>query len=185
MTVGRRGKLALRSTWERLLPAEPRAKTVQDHIDELPMWVDGTLLSAPPMTRMQWLIWSLAAAGKFFTGFILFMTGVLGKMKNPGRADQGFKDGRRGVGGRGNTFHPVTLMAVSLLAPPHSIATFFSWATVLSATATWAEIVPTLLVTLDAMLPAGLVYSLFVHAHGLMEFCDRLHCLIRHFYFCE
>jgi MFS transporter, putative metabolite transport protein len=49
---------------------------VQDHIDELPMWVDGTLLSAPPMTRMQWRIWSLAAAGKFFTGFILFMTGV-------------------------------------------------------------------------------------------------------------
>ena len=58
------------------MPAQPRAKTVQDHIDELPMWVDGTLLSAPPMTRMQWLIWSLAAAGKFFTGFILFMTGV-------------------------------------------------------------------------------------------------------------
>jgi len=61
---------------ERLLPAQSRAKTVQDHIDELPMWVDGTLLSAPPMTRMQWRIWSLAAAGKFFTGFILFMTGV-------------------------------------------------------------------------------------------------------------
>ena len=55
---------------------QSRARSVQDHIDELPMWVDGTLLSAPPMTRMQWLIWSLAAAGKFFTGFILFMTGV-------------------------------------------------------------------------------------------------------------
>ncbi len=53
-----------------------RVKTVQDHIDELPMWADGTLLRAPPMTDMQWLIWSLAAAGKFFTGFILFMTGV-------------------------------------------------------------------------------------------------------------
>jgi hypothetical protein len=50
------------STRERLLSAQPRAKTVQDHIDELPMWVDGTLLSAPPMTRMQWRIWSLAAA---------------------------------------------------------------------------------------------------------------------------
>ena len=75
MTIGR-GELAPCSTWEELLPAQPRAKTVQDHIDELPMWVDGTLLSAPPMTRMQWLIWSLAAAGKFFTGFILFMTGV-------------------------------------------------------------------------------------------------------------
>ena len=47
------------------MPAQPRAKTVQDHIDELPMWVDGTLLSR-----------SLAAAGKFFTGFILFISGV-------------------------------------------------------------------------------------------------------------
>jgi MFS family permease len=28
------------------------------------------------MTSMQWLIWSLAAAGKFFTGFVVFMTGV-------------------------------------------------------------------------------------------------------------
>jgi MFS transporter, putative metabolite transport protein len=76
MTVSRQGKLAPCSIWERLLPAQPRAKTVQDHIDELPMWVDGTLLSAPPMTRMQWRIWSLAAAGKFFTGFILFISGV-------------------------------------------------------------------------------------------------------------
>jgi hypothetical protein len=76
MTFRRRGKLAPCSIWERLLPAQSRAKTVQDHIDELPMWVDGTLLSSPPMTRMQWRIWSLAAAGKFFTGFILFMTGV-------------------------------------------------------------------------------------------------------------
>jgi MFS transporter, putative metabolite transport protein len=76
MTFRQRGKLAPCSIWERLLPAQSRAKTVQDHIDELPMWVDGTLLSAPPMTRMQWRIWSLAAAGKFFTGFILFMTGV-------------------------------------------------------------------------------------------------------------
>lgn len=28
------------------------------------------------MTGMQWLIWSLAAAGKFFEGFVVFMTGV-------------------------------------------------------------------------------------------------------------
>ncbi|MDQ0396119.1 MFS transporter [Labrys monachus] len=53
-----------------------RSRTVQDHIDELPMWADGTHLPAAPMTGMQWLIWSLAAAGKFFEGFVVFMTGV-------------------------------------------------------------------------------------------------------------
>jgi MFS family permease len=58
------------------LPGRTEPKTVQDHIDELPMWEDGTRLRAPPMTRMQWLIWVLAAAGKFFTGFVVFMTGV-------------------------------------------------------------------------------------------------------------
>src|SRR5271154_6242350 len=58
-------------------PLDPRPlKSVQDHIDELPMWADGTRLQSPPMTGMQWLIWSLAAAGKFFVGFIIFMTGV-------------------------------------------------------------------------------------------------------------
>jgi MFS transporter, putative metabolite transport protein len=53
-----------------------RARTVQEHIDELPMWADGTRLTSAPMTGMQWLIWSLAAAGKFFEGFVVFMTGV-------------------------------------------------------------------------------------------------------------
>ena len=28
------------------------------------------------MTGMQWLIWGLAATGKFFEGFVVFMTGV-------------------------------------------------------------------------------------------------------------
>ena len=51
-------------------------KSVQDYIDELPEWSDGTKLKAPPMTGMQWLIWVLAAAGKFFEGFVVFMTGV-------------------------------------------------------------------------------------------------------------
>ncbi len=55
---------------------ETRTKTVQQHIDELPMWADGTTLLSTPMTGMQWLIWSLAAAGKFFEGFVVFMTGV-------------------------------------------------------------------------------------------------------------
>ena len=40
------------------------------------MWADGTPLRSAPMTGMQWLIWSLAAAGKFFAGFVVFMTGV-------------------------------------------------------------------------------------------------------------
>jgi putative MFS transporter len=56
--------------------SQTRAKSVQDHIDELPMWADGTRLLSAPMTGMQWLIWSLAAAGKFFEGFVVFMTGV-------------------------------------------------------------------------------------------------------------
>jgi MFS family permease len=53
-----------------------RRKSVQEHIDELPMWADGTTVPSVPMTGMQWLIWSLAAAGKFFEGYVVFMTGV-------------------------------------------------------------------------------------------------------------
>jgi len=52
------------------------AKSVQEYIDERPLWADGTSLKSAPMTRMQWRIWSLAAAGKFFEGFVVFMTGV-------------------------------------------------------------------------------------------------------------
>lgn len=51
-------------------------KSVQDYIDECPIWPDGTQLRPAPMTAMQWRIWSLAAAGKFFEGFVVFMTGV-------------------------------------------------------------------------------------------------------------
>ena len=51
-------------------------KSVQDYIDERPAWSDGTHLPTTPMTSMQWFIWSLAAAGKFFEGFVVFMTGV-------------------------------------------------------------------------------------------------------------
>jgi MFS family permease len=56
--------------------AVARAKSVQEYIDERPVWPDGTHLKAAPMTAMQWRIWSLAAAGKFFEGFVVFMTGV-------------------------------------------------------------------------------------------------------------
>src|SRR6202050_588433 len=72
---------------------QTRAKSVQDHIDELPVWADGTRLPSAPMTGMQWLIWSLAAAGKFFEGFVVFMTGValplLSSEFNIGAAEHG------------------------------------------------------------------------------------------------
>jgi putative MFS transporter len=51
-------------------------KTVQEYIDETPVWADATPVRYSPMTRMQWLIWSLAAAGKFFEGVVVFTTGV-------------------------------------------------------------------------------------------------------------
>jgi len=51
-------------------------KTVQDYIDEIPMWPDGTQLASLPMTGMQWRIWGLAIAGKFFEGLVVFMTGI-------------------------------------------------------------------------------------------------------------
>jgi putative MFS transporter len=56
--------------------AASEARTVQSYIDELPVWPDGTRLPSSPMTKMQWRIWMLAAAGKFFEGFVVFMTGV-------------------------------------------------------------------------------------------------------------
>jgi MFS transporter, putative metabolite transport protein len=56
--------------------AQANARTVQEYIDELPAWADGTSLKSAPMTAMQWRIWSLAAAGKFFEGYVVFMTGV-------------------------------------------------------------------------------------------------------------
>jgi len=52
-------------------------RTVQDYIDECPVWLDGTPLPSAPMTAMQWRIWGLAAAGKFFVGFVTFTTGVV------------------------------------------------------------------------------------------------------------
>src|ERR1700691_6106197 len=55
---------------------QEQARTLQDYIDELPMWPDGTRLRSVPMTKMQRRIWMLAAAGKFFEGFVVFMTGV-------------------------------------------------------------------------------------------------------------
>ncbi len=61
---------------EAVRPAQANTKSVQEYIDELPVWSDGTSLKSAPMTSMQWRIWGLAAAGKFFEGFVVFMTGV-------------------------------------------------------------------------------------------------------------
>ncbi|MDQ8730239.1 MFS transporter [Bradyrhizobium sp. LHD-71] len=53
-----------------------KGKSVQQYIDEHPIWADGTATPTIPLTRMQWRIWSQAAAGKFFEGMVVFMTGV-------------------------------------------------------------------------------------------------------------
>lgn len=57
---------------ERAVPA----KSVQAYIDETPVWADGTRTPGTPLTRMQWRIWWLATAGKFFEGLVIFMSGV-------------------------------------------------------------------------------------------------------------
>lgn len=54
----------------------PEAQTVQQLIDERPAWRDGTPSPGAPLTAMQWRIWLLAAAGKFFEGLVVFLTGV-------------------------------------------------------------------------------------------------------------
>lgn len=56
--------------------ASVASRSVQDYIDEAPSWPDGTPVASVPMTGMQWRIWWLAAAGKFFEGLVVFMTGV-------------------------------------------------------------------------------------------------------------
>jgi MFS transporter, putative metabolite transport protein len=58
---------------ERAMPAVAGGKSVQDYIDELPGWADGTRLKSAPLAGTHWRIWSLAAAGE---GFVVFMTGV-------------------------------------------------------------------------------------------------------------
>src|SRR5258708_14317362 len=57
-------------------PSGPLGRTVQDYIDETPVWADATPVHFSPITQMQWLIWGLAAAGKFFEGMVVFTTGV-------------------------------------------------------------------------------------------------------------
>lgn len=50
--------------------------SVQQYIDQTPVWPDGTETASVPLTQMQWRIWILASAGKFFEGMVVFMTGV-------------------------------------------------------------------------------------------------------------
>lgn len=61
---------------DNLTPHQLTAKTVQEYIDELPMWPDGTKTTDIPLTKMQRRILLLASAGKFFEGLVVFMTGV-------------------------------------------------------------------------------------------------------------
>lgn len=58
------------------IPSQAEPRTVQEYIDETPVWPDGTPAPGMPMTSMQWRIWTLASAGKFFEGLVVFMTGV-------------------------------------------------------------------------------------------------------------
>jgi MFS family permease len=51
-------------------------RSVQSYLDQTPAWPDGTPTGFIPMTAMQWRIWILASAGKFFEGLVVFMTGV-------------------------------------------------------------------------------------------------------------
>ena len=68
-------------------------RTAQDYIDETPLWADATPVDHAPITQMQWLIWGLAAAGKFFEGMVVFTTGValplMGKEFGLGATEQG------------------------------------------------------------------------------------------------
>lgn len=74
--------------------ATSNGKTVQEYIDELPVWSDGTTLKSTPLTGMQWRIWTLAAFGKFFEGFVVFMGGVtmplITREFHLGEAEKGF-----------------------------------------------------------------------------------------------
>ena len=51
-------------------------QTVQAYIEEIPAWSSGTAMASAPLSSMQWLVWSLATAGKFFEGMIVFMGGI-------------------------------------------------------------------------------------------------------------
>lgn len=51
-------------------------KSVQQYIEDVPLWDDGSKLPSAPLSQMQWLVWFLSTAGKFFEGLIVFMSGI-------------------------------------------------------------------------------------------------------------
>lgn len=51
-------------------------KTIQEHIDEQPIWADGTLAPPAPLTTMQRYVWCLVAFGKLLEGSVIFMAGI-------------------------------------------------------------------------------------------------------------
>ncbi|MEB3362021.1 MAG: MFS transporter, partial [Synechococcaceae cyanobacterium] len=52
------------------------ARTVQDYIEDIPADSSGSPRHSPVLSPTQWLVWSLATAGKFFEGLIVFMGGL-------------------------------------------------------------------------------------------------------------
>lgn len=50
--------------------------SVQEYLDAIPKWDDGTPVENPPKTSMQKLIFILASTGKLFEGLVVFMTGM-------------------------------------------------------------------------------------------------------------
>src|SRR5436309_13433682 len=75
------------------IPSGAAGRTLQDYIDETPRWGDATPVRYSPITSMQWLIWGLAAAGKFFQGMVVFTPRValplMGKEFGPGATGKG------------------------------------------------------------------------------------------------
>ncbi|UOM34626.1 MFS transporter [Acuticoccus sp. I52.16.1] len=51
-------------------------RSVQSYLDERPAWPDATPAPGSPVTPMQWRIFFLASAGKFFEGMVVFMGGI-------------------------------------------------------------------------------------------------------------
>ncbi len=51
-------------------------KTAQSYIDQRPMWPGGEALKSNKISPIQWFIWWLACAGKFFEGVLIFMSGL-------------------------------------------------------------------------------------------------------------
>ncbi len=103
-------------------------RSVQSYIDERPTWSDGTIVPSVPMTAMQWRIWTLAAAGKFFEGFVVFMTGValplisrefgIGSAQNgliSAASLMGILIGAIGLGGMSDTFGRKKMFIIEMI----------------------------------------------------------------------